>query len=90
MQMQRLVVAEVREAAAPLGDVSGAVAEDLALHLQGRQAGLHRLLLPFNQHHRIPAGAVRGGLTSVVNAQLAYTLQTWRWWWGGVIGEESR
>lgn len=78
MQMQRLVIAEVREAAAPLGDVSGAVAEDLALHLQGRQAGLHRLLLPLNKHHRIPAGAVRGSLTSVVNAQLAYTLQTWR------------
>lgn len=77
MQVQRLVIAEVGEAAAPLGDVSGAVAEDLALHLRGRQAGLHRLLLPLNQHHRIPAGAVGGGLTSMVNAQLAYTLQTW-------------
>lgn len=56
--MQRLVVAEVREAAVPLGDVSRAVAEDPALHLRGRQAGLHRLLLPVNQHHRVPAGAV--------------------------------
>lgn len=76
MKVQRLIIAEVCEAAAPLGDVSGAVAEDLALHLRGRQAGLHCLLLPLNQHHRIPAGAVRGGLTSMVNAQLAYTLQT--------------
>lgn len=33
MQVQRLVIAEVCEAAAPLGDVSGAVAEDLAPHL---------------------------------------------------------
>lgn len=51
MQVQRLIVAEVCKAAAPLGDISGAVAEDLSLHLRGGQAGLHRLLLPLNQHH---------------------------------------
>lgn len=51
MKVQRLVVAEVCEAAAPLGDISGAVAEDLAIELRGRQAGLHRFLLPLNQHH---------------------------------------
>lgn len=73
--MQRLIVAEVREAAVPLGDISGAVAEDLALHLRGRQAGLDCLLLPVNQHHRIPAGAVCSRLTGVVDAQLAHTLQ---------------
>ncbi len=76
MQVQSLIVAEVGEAAAPLGDVSGAVAEDLALHLRGRQTGLVRLLLPVNQHHRVPAGAVCCRLTGVVGAQLASTLQT--------------
>lgn len=48
MQVQRLVVAEVGEAAASLGHVTGAVAEDLTLHLRRRQAGLDRLLLPIN------------------------------------------
>lgn len=74
--MQSLIVAEVSEAAVPLGNISGAVAEDLALHLGGRQAGPVRLLLPVNQHHRVPAGAVRGGLAGVVGTQLAGTLQT--------------
>lgn len=74
--MQSLIVAEVSEATVPLGHISGAVAEDLALHFGGRQAGLDRLLLPVNQHHRIPAGAVCGRLTGVVGAQLAHTLQT--------------
>lgn len=76
MKVQSLIVAEVSEAAAPLGDVSGAVAEDLALHLRGRQTGLDRLLLPIDQHHRVPAGAVCRRLTGVVGAQLAHTLQT--------------
>lgn len=48
MQVQRLVVAEVGEAAAPLGHITRAVAEDLALHLGRRQAGLDRFLLPIN------------------------------------------
>lgn len=56
--MQSLIVAVVSEAAVPLGDITRAVAEDLALHLSGRQAGLHRLLLPVNEHHGVPAGAV--------------------------------
>lgn len=73
--MQSLVVAEVGEAAVPLGDIPGAVAEDLALHLGGRQARLDRLLLPVDQHHRVPAGAVRRRLAGVVGAQLAHALQ---------------
>lgn len=74
--MQSLVVAEVSEAAVPLGHVTGAVAENLALHLRGGQAGLDRLLLPINQHHRVPAGAICGRFTGVVGTQLAHTLQT--------------
>lgn len=74
--MQSLIVAEVCEAAVPLGDISGAVAEDLAPHLRGRQARLDRLLLPVNQHHRVPAGAVCGRLTGVVGAKMAHTPQT--------------
>lgn len=74
--MQSLIVAEVSEAAVPLGNITGAVTEDLALHLRGRQAGLVRLLLPINQHHRVPAGAICGRLTGVVGTQLAHTLQT--------------
>lgn len=76
MQVQSLVVAEVGEAAVPLGDVSGAVAEDLALHLRGRQAGLDRLLLPVNPHHRVPTGAVCRRLARVVGTQVAHTPQT--------------
>lgn len=76
VQVQSLTVAEVSEATVPLGYISGAVAEDLALHLRGRQAGLHCLLLPVYQHHRVPAGTVCRCLTSVVGAQLAHTLQT--------------
>lgn len=68
MKVQRLVVAEVGKAAVPLGDVSGAVAEDLAPHLRGRQAGLDCFLLPVHQHHRIPAGAICGRLTGLVGA----------------------
>lgn len=74
--MQSLVVAEVSEAAVPLGDVTGAVAEDLTLHLRWRQAGFDRLLLPIDQHHRVPAGPVRARLTGVVGTQLAHTLQS--------------
>lgn len=76
VQVQRLIVAEVGEATVPLGDIPGAVAEDLALHLRGRQAGLHRLLFAVDQHHRVPAGPVCRRLTGVVGAQLAHTLQT--------------
>lgn len=74
--MQSLVVAEVSEAAVPLGDIGGAVAENLALHLGGRQARLDRLFFPIDQHHRVPAGAVCRRLTGVVGAQLAHTFQT--------------
>lgn len=74
--MQGLVVAEVSEATVPFGDISGAVAEDLAFHLRGGQAGLHCLLLPIDQHHRVPASAVCCCLTGVVGTQLAHTLQT--------------
>lgn len=68
MKVQRLIVAEVGKAALPLGDVSRAVAEDLALHLRGRKAGLDCLLLPVHQHHRIPAGAICGRLAGLVGA----------------------
>lgn len=74
--MQCLVVAEVGEAAVPLGDIAGAVTEHLALHLRGRQAGLHRLLLPIDQHHGVPAGPVRAGFTYVVGAELAHAPET--------------
>lgn len=67
-KVQRLIVAEVGKAAVPLGDISGAVAEDLALHLRGRQAGLDCFLLPVHQHDRIPAGAICGRLTGLVGA----------------------
>lgn len=76
VEVQSLVVAEVGEAAGSLGDIFGAVAVDLALHLGGRQAGFIRLLLPVNQHHRVPAGAVCRRFTGVVGAQRTHTLQT--------------
>lgn len=76
--MQRLVVAEVGEAAVSLGDVPGAVAENLAPHLRGGQAGLDRLLLPVDQHHRVPAGPVCGRLAGAVGAQRARALQAWK------------
>lgn len=66
VQMQGLVVAEVCEAAVSLGDVPGAVAEDLSPHLSRGQTGLDGLLLPVDQHHRVPAGPVRARLTGVV------------------------
>lgn len=66
MQMQGLVVAEVCEAAVSLGDVPGAVAEDLSPHLGRGQTGLDGLLLPVDQHHRVPAGPVCTRLTGVV------------------------
>lgn len=74
--MQSLVVAEVSEAAVPYGDIRGAVAENLALHLGGRQARFYCLLFPVDQHHRVPAGTVCRRLTGVVGAQLAHTFQT--------------
>lgn len=74
--MQSLVVAEVSEAAVPLGDIGGAVTENLALHLGGRQAGLDSLFFPIDQHHRVPAGTVCCCFTGVVGAQLAHTFQT--------------
>lgn len=76
--MQSLIVAEVSEAAVPFGDVAGAVAEDLALHLRGRQAGFDSLLLPVDQHHGVPAGPVCTSLARFVGAEVADAFQAFR------------
>lgn len=75
--VQRLTVAVVGEAALPLGELADALAVDLARHLVRRQAGVFPVLLPVDQHHRVPAAAVRGRLARPVNAPLAGAFQTW-------------
>lgn len=74
-QAEGNVVAEVGVAALGLGDVLGAVAEDLGIQLGQGDAGLDHLLAPVGQHDGGPAGAL--GLAGEVGvlAQLAHALQ---------------
>lgn len=70
------VVAEVGVAALGLGDVLGAVAEDLRVQLREGDAGLDHLLAPVGQHDGGPAGALCLAGEVGVLAQLAHALET--------------
>lgn len=76
--MQSDVVAEVGVAALGLGDVLGAVAEDLGVELGQGHAGLDHLLPPVGQHDRGPAGSLCLAGEVGVLAELAHALQACR------------
>lgn len=69
------VVAEVGVAALGLGDVLGAVAEDLSVELWQGHTGFDHLLLAVGQHDRGPARSLRLAGEVGVLAQLAHALQ---------------
>lgn len=86
-QAERDVVAEVGVAALGLGDVLGAVAEDLGVQLRQGDTGLDHLLAPVGQHDRGPAGALRLAGEVGVLAELAHALQAWET--GDSAGDET-